>query len=248
MVHAKLRLGIMANFNMHLTVAAIGSGALATICLATQVVSANEVVMLTVAGTIGGLLPDIDLDHSSPTKLMFTVLALLIAFFAMFSQADNYAVIELWMLWGFCYAVVRYPLWQFFNEFTAHRGIFHSLLSALFFCFFTTIVCYQAFDFKAFLSWLVGSFVFIGFIIHLGLDEWYSVDFNNRRIKSSFGTAMKLWDYKRRNNSLMMGAAVFVLYLMTPDSSHFLSVWGDATTYQHIGERFFPSGLWFAAF
>ena len=238
----------MANFNTHLTVAAIGSGALATVCLATGVVSPNEMVMLTLAGTIGGLLPDIDLDHSSPTKLMFTVLALLIAFFAIFSQADDYAIIELWMLWGFCYAVVRYPLWQFFNEFTAHRGIFHSLLSALFFWFFTTTICYQIFDFQAFLSWLVGSFIFIGFIIHLGLDEWYSVEFNNRRVKRSFGTAMKLWDYKRRNNSLMMAGAVLVLYLMTPDNSEFFRIWGDSATYGHIGARFFPEGMWFASF
>ena len=238
----------MANFNMHLTVAAIGSGALATVCLATQVVTPNEVIMLTLAGTIGGLLPDIDLDHSSPTKLMFTVLALLIAFLVMFSQADNYAIVELWMLWGFCYAVVRYPLWQFFNEFTAHRGIFHSILSALFFCFLSATICYQVFNFQSALAWLMGCFVFVGFIIHLGLDEWYSVDFDNRKLKRSFGTALKLWDYKRRNNSLMMAAGVFVLYLMTPNNSQFFKIWGDPLTYQQIGDRFFPAGMWFASF
>ncbi len=35
--------------------------------------------------------------------------------------------------------------------------------------------------------------VTIGYIVHLVLDEIYSVDLKNRKIKKSFGTALKLF-------------------------------------------------------
>ena len=43
-------------------------------------------------------------------------------------------------------------------------------------------------------AWLTGLFLFIGFLIHLALDEIYSVDVEGRTIKKSFGTALKLFD------------------------------------------------------
>lgn len=125
----------MANFKMHLGVAAIGSGMVATLCLGAGLASVQEVAILSLLGTIGGLLPDIDLDHSTPTRLMFTALGLLLAFLAMFFKAAHYSVLELWLVWGATYLAVRYLAWRMFSDLTSHRGIFHSLAAALFFVF-----------------------------------------------------------------------------------------------------------------
>ena len=85
----------MANFKTHLAVAAVGSGLLATVCLGAGMSDPQEVVTLSVVGTIGGLLPDVDLDHSNPTKLMFTALAIVFAFLVAFNRAAQCSIIEL---------------------------------------------------------------------------------------------------------------------------------------------------------
>ncbi|NIP88459.1 MAG: hydrolase, partial [Gammaproteobacteria bacterium] len=47
-------------------------------------------------GTIGGMLPDIDSDHSSPIKLLFTGFALVAATLAVTSRAATASIMELW--------------------------------------------------------------------------------------------------------------------------------------------------------
>ena len=54
----------------------------------------------------------------------------------------------------------------------------------------------------------MGLFVLIGFIIHLVLDEIYSVDVEGAVIKKSFGTALKLFDYHSWRASGLMAIAL----------------------------------------
>ncbi|MDM8546765.1 metal-dependent hydrolase [Candidatus Venteria ishoeyi] len=236
----------MANFKMHLGVAAIGSGMVATLCLGAGLASVQEVAILSLLGTIGGLLPDIDLDHSTPTRLMFTALGLLLAFLAMFFKAAHYSVLELWLVWGATYLAVRYLAWRMFSDLTSHRGIFHSLAAALFFCFLGTAIAYHQFDAPRLTAWLVGFFLLLGYIIHLALDEIYSVDFENRRLKRSFGTALKLIDSRHLNNSGMMLGFVLLLFFMTPDFSPVTDALSNANTWQQLGSHLLPQGTWFA--
>ena len=51
----------MANFATHLAVGIIGSGALATLTLASGMVPPADIVTLAIAGSVGAILPDIDL-------------------------------------------------------------------------------------------------------------------------------------------------------------------------------------------
>jgi len=235
----------MANFNTHLNVAAMGSGLLASMCLGAGLVNTHELIILCLAGTIGGILPDIDLDHATPTKLMFTMLGLVFAFLLILNQADSYSIVELWILWGVTFTIIRYPLWQFFNQYTHHRGLVHTLIAGFGFHFATVAICYEFFDYSSRFSWLCGSFILVGFLIHLSLDEFYSVDFMNKRLKRSFGTAMKIWDPKQKQGSGILLAVVVLIFLMTPDSSSFTDLWTDSQTWTRIGDQFFPEGMWF---
>lgn len=235
----------MANFKTHISVAAIASGLLATVCLGAGLATPQEVVIFSVIGTLGGILPDIDLNHSSPTKIIFTSLAIIFAFLVMFNRADTYSILELWLVWGLSYAAVRYLAWQMFTQFTIHRGIIHSIACALFFWFLTTTLCYYLFDFSKVSSWMTGFFIFFGFVVHLLLDELYSVDFMNHRLKNSFGTALKIIDYKNYQTSTLMIIAAMITFYMTPSADSFIALLADSHTYQDVIHNFLPQGLWF---
>jgi membrane-bound metal-dependent hydrolase YbcI (DUF457 family) len=235
----------MANFKTHLAVAAVGSGLLSTVFLGSGMINPFDAVVLAIVGTIGGMLPDIDLGHSSPTKIMFTSLAIVFAFLFMFSKAGSYSIIELWIIWGATYLLIRYLAWQVFSDLTKHRGIIHSIFAALFFWFMVAGLSYHVFDYSQVLSWLIGFFVFYGFVIHLSLDEIYSVDFTNKRLKNSFGTALKIYDYKNYQTSSLMFVAMTLAFLMAPSSEPFIELMTNSKTYANIWHNLFPRGMWF---
>lgn len=227
----------MANFKTHITVAAGASGLLATLCLGAQLANPAQVLALAAAGTLGGILPDVDSDNSTPIKLVFTSLAGILAFMALFGQADSWSLLELWLLWAGVYAAVRYPLMRLFTEWTVHRGIFHSIVAALLFCFTTTTLSYHVFDAERGFAWLAGFFVFFGFVVHLALDEIYSVDFMGRRLKKSFGTALKLLNFQDMKSSAGLVMVTLLVFLLTPSADQFLQALGSGQTYANLAQR-----------
>ena len=206
----------MANLKPHLTVAAMGSGLLATACIGADMHDKHEILALLVVGTIGGLLPDIDLDHSGPAKVMFTVVALVFAFMVAFNRAPSSSIVELWAAWGLSYGVVRYVAWRTFSRLTVHRGIFHSLVAAFFFWFLGTALSYHLFDLQPLFAWSIGFFIFFSYVIHLFLDELFSVDLEGARLKRSFGTALKLGDSRRPLSNLLMLITMLILVPWVP--------------------------------
>jgi len=233
----------MANFNTHITVAAVASGLLSTLCLQVGFIGASDALLLTLAGAIGGILPDVDLQHSYPSRIIFSLIGMIIAFLWIFSTKNELAIIELWIIGLIIYATIRYPIWMIFHKYTKHRGAFHSLIAAFAFAFFSTAISFNFFAKTAFISWLIGMVVFYGFIIHLALDEIYSVDFMNRRIKRSFGTAMKIVDTKQwASSGIIIGIAIGSFWL-SPKPTVFINTLLSAETYQIIWDRMLPLGI-----
>ncbi len=75
------------------------------------------------------------------------------------------------------------------------------------------------------LAWSVGVFVGAGAIVHLLLDELYSVDLSNVRIKRSFGSALKLADFDRPFvSALQLTAILGLVYLVPPPTDLLNSV------------------------
>ena len=236
----------MANFKTHLTVASTLSGVLAIGCLVAGVATPKEVVVYFAVGTIGGVLPDLDLDHSIPLQILFSSLAIVLAFLTVFSKAGAYSVVELACVWIFVYAIIRYVPYKIFEKFTVHRGIFHSLLAALFFWFLTTAVAYHLFAVDAVIAWLTGCFVGIGYVIHLILDEMYSVDLMGAKIKKSFGTAIKIASLTNLKITAALGIATLLLFsLATPTYDMFLRTLGNWCTYKSFQDKLLPKDRWF---
>jgi hypothetical protein len=235
----------MANFNTHLAVAAVGSGLCATVALAGHAAPQNYLLTLTLAGTIGGILPDIDLDKAIPSRILFSALGAISGFIALFSLHKQYSITELWIVWIAAYLFMRYGVYWVFQNRTHHRGIFHSLLTGIFFMTLTAVIFDRIFHEPASLAWLTGFFVLIGFLIHLVLDEIYSVDIEGAHIKKSFGTALKLFDYHSWRASALMAAAAIAVFLVTPPARDFWDTVKPPVLYSFLKERLLPKGHWF---
>ncbi len=235
----------MANFNTHLAVAAVGSGLCATVALAGHAAPNNYLLTLTLAGAIGGILPDIDLEKAMPSRMLFNALGAVIAFIALFTLNKTYSIAELWIVWLGAYLAVRYGLFTIFHERTRHRGIFHSLLAGAFFMVLTAVIFDRVFREPSALAWLTGLFVLIGFIIHLVLDEIYSVDIEGAAMKKSFGTALKIIDRHSLRASALMAVAFAGVFIIAPPSQDFVEIVKPPVLFAFLKERLLPKGNWF---
>ncbi len=212
----------MANFKTHLSVASIASTGVALVLVDVQLTTAVNALSLMACGATGGILPDIDASRSKPAKLLFVVLGIVAAvstFQAIQYRFPLYVLVLLAML---AFLAVRYGLFALFNTFTVHRGVFHSVLATLFFTLLTICVSYYFLKTTALMAWLNGCFVAGGSMIHLLLDEWYSVDLANRQLKKSWGTALKLYNYNAVGASLLMAVLTVVLYGFAPSPKTFI--------------------------
>ena len=236
----------MANFKTHLSVAAALSGVLATGFLEVGVATPKDVWLYFALGTLGGILPDIDANHSIPGRMLFSFFALVAAFLTLFSRAGagGYSIAELSILWAVTYVVVRYVIFQLFARLSVHRGVFHSLLAAAFFGFLTTSLAYHLFRLSTLGAWMTGLFVSVGYVIHLVLDEVYSVDLTGARIKRSFGTALKLSSSHMKATALLVLATILVFF-MTPSAERFVHTVLSFDTYKSIKGQLLPKAGWF---
>lgn len=234
----------MANFKTHMSVAAALSGCLTTGCLAVGIATPRDVWLYFAMGTLGGILPDIDANNSIPGRMLFSFFAIVFAFVTLFSQAGVYSIAELSILWLVTYVVVRYIIFQMFARLTVHRGIFHSLLAAVFFWLCITDISYYIFRLNAVSAWMAGCFVCIGYVIHLTLDEVYSVDLVGAKIKRSFGTALKIISSNMQSTAVLFLATV-VMFYMTPSADKFVKTVLSVETYKSVKVKLFPKAGWF---
>lgn len=233
----------MANFNTHITVAAVASGLISTLCLQVGLVDSKDAMLLVMMGTIGGILPDIDLQYSYPSRIIFSLLGIITSFLWILSAENTLSIVELWAIGIAIYLLIRYGLWKLFSVYTKHRGAIHSVIAGFLSMQIATVISYHFYGKDDFTSWLIGFMVFLGFIIHLLLDELYSVDFMNRRIKRSFGTALKIVDTRYAYTSSVIIILCIGLWFVTPSANRFADTLTSGATYQLIAHRLLPDNL-----
>lgn len=236
----------MANFSTHLGVGAVSSGLAATVTLAAGLVQPDQLSTLTAAGVIGSVLPDIDLERSTPSRMLFGALGILFAFIALFHYYTAYSVMELWLIWLAVYMLIRLGVWRIFHQNAVHRGIFHSVLAGFFFMVLTATILTFLMGRSPLISWLAGVFVLFGYMVHLVLDEIYSVDFEGIQVKRSFGTALKLYQYDAPRASLLMAGAVVLVITFAPPVNSLVRVVTSDEIGTFFRERMWPDNKWFA--
>lgn len=235
----------MANFTTHIGAGTVASGVLATLTLAADVVAPENLVAVTMAGVLGSVLPDIDLKDSRPSKAMFSGLAIFFSFAVLFTFATRYSIAELWILWLGTLVAVRYGLHNAFHHLSVHRGIWHSLAAGAFASFLTAIVFKYVLGRPDGVAWLAAGFLMIGYIVHLVLDEIYSVDVMDVRVKSSFGTALKLVDRRYPAASAAMVLAAALAFYATPSTAMFVDGISSRSLWAGLHHRLLPGGKWF---
>ncbi len=226
--------------------AAVVSGITATGLLLAGIVSDDAVLGYFVLGVIGGLLPDIDSDTSIPVRVAFTVLAVWSCFLLVFHLGENHSLIELTLLGIACYLTVRYGAFSLFTRITVHRGLFHSLPAAAAAGLITVLAAHRLFAQPPLEAWMCGAFVLLGFLVHLLLDEIYSVDLIGAKLKRSFGTAFSLGTPSNPYGTLALYGAVVGLFYLSPPPDSFLAVVLSRDAYESFVQRLLPSqGWWF---
>lgn len=227
----------VANFNTHLGTAALTSSLAATALLSAGHIVPITALWLMLLGTIGGLLPDIDSDNSTSMSTLFRLFGGLITFSFVGHIYQLVSMLELIVYSGFCYLTIRYNFKSSLEKITIHRGCCHSLAFIAVAGLFTVWLVFLL-GYSDITAWLSGSFIFFGGIVHLSLDEIYSVDLANRRLKLSFGSALKVFSPKNPFISAFQCLLIAILYLHGPSLDN---TWKQVSNWSEF--RFKPEWL-----
>ena len=239
----------MANFNTHFTVAATASAVVSGTFLSMEVVTPEEAVVAFFIGTLGGLLPDVDSDHSTSIKVGFNVLSLLLTIMMIFIKSSTYSIVEMFIMAALVFSAIRYGLLELFRKISKHRGMFHSVPVALIWGVVVSILMHFFFGLNSLVSWVYGFMVTFGYLVHLTLDETYSVDLGNRRIKKSFGTALKFYRLKTNADKIQTAiiyASLFALLSIAPNTDLIINALFSQEAWLNFKDILLPyDGKWF---
>ncbi len=206
----------MANFQTHLNVGIVMSAATTLGLQSFGLVQSDQVLPYFVLGVSGSLLPDIDSARSTPVTVLFNLLGIGLAFVMTLPLIHRFPLLELFLIWVGVYLCVRYGFFRIFSRLTVHRGIWHSWLATVAIMLLATNLAAWVWREPPQSAWIAGLITGLGYLTHLGLDEIYSVDLFNRRMKRSFGTALKLFSLRKPWSSLGMLMVVVLLAWLAP--------------------------------
>lgn len=211
----------MANFRTHLTVAVVASSAAAVAGFGVGLYGVSTAVFGAIIGTIGGLLPDIDLRTSRPAKKFFAIAELFLATLMAILYASHHvgtdAVINALAVWVAVFCLLKYVIFEIFHRVTVHRGMVHSVPYMAVFALLVVYGAYHGLKLTALVSWLFGGFLLIGSLVHLILDELYSVDVWGLKLKKSSGTAFKFFESNKPIAYAVLYAILGVLWIFAPE-------------------------------
>lgn len=211
----------MANFNTHLTVGFLTSTVLAVIGFKAGLLNSEQLIICTLIGTVGGLLPDIDSDNSMPFRMGVVLVSLILAFASVIYWRHSLPLLQMILIWIIGFVVMRYVLFKLFSRLTVHRGVIHSVPYMAMVALALVHVNYYFLKISEVNSWLYGLFLFIGSMVHLTLDEMYSVNLVNMKVKRSFGTALKFFNVKKAWYFMTIYFFIVILSVTAPPFSQF---------------------------
>lgn len=231
----------MANFHTHFTVACVVSAAASLVIYKAGMVSGSEFVLCAVTGTVGGLLPDIDLDHSLPARVGFSLLSMLVAFGLVIYWSPRLSLVALCALGLVVYVVMRYGVLAAFSRLTVHRGIVHSLPYMAVLALGLVYVSFFGLKNGAVVSWFLGAFLWFGALVHLLLDEIYSVNIFGLRLKKSFGTALKVFERKHARWYMGLYVLLAVMLVFAPPFTLFWQTLTDPISWRILHANLLPT-------
>ena len=205
----------MADFKTHISVAAGASFVAGLSAYTLGMATIPQTLFIIMLGGIGGILPDIDSPHSTSKEWVFSILGATTALIFMFSLIVELGIL-LSVFLSICIyiAIVKY-LKDMLGKFCVHRGVIHSLPVGLIFAS-VIVILVNVITNELIFAWLSGLFLCFGFLIHLLLDECYSVDLSGAKLKKSFGTALSIFSHKNFMAYLIAYGLLVGLFFLLP--------------------------------
>lgn len=199
----------MASFRTHISFG-IALGVLGCVALITAAITHAPLLLVAVfaLATLGSVLPDMDSDSGVPFHVAFgslTVVVTVLAFLSAYKTAPVNWRLVLIVTGGaavFVWGIVGYV----FKRITRHRGMAHSLPAALLAGLITFFLASRLY-FSDQYSFMLGTAIVLGYVLHLALDELYAaVNFHGTLFipNKAFGSALKV-----KSDSLVVNAAVY---------------------------------------
>ncbi|MGM8870409.1 metal-dependent hydrolase [Psychrobacter sp. 2Y5] len=233
----------MANFNTHLNGAFAVSGIMALTVYKAGLIEDSGFLLCVALGTVGGLLPDLDSDNSTPIKLGFNMASFVFAFGLVMHWRDDLSLVALIALWLAGYGFMRYIVFHLFTSITVHRGIIHSVPYMAVLGLGMVSLSYYVLGNALTASWFFGLFLFGGAMVHLALDELYSVNLMGMRMKRSSGTAMKFYQHKDKWWYLLLYVLIALLVYFAPPVTEFWQQLRDPAPWAQLKMGILPALL-----
>lgn len=207
----------MAGFKTHITASAlagVGYGAVGNLGYDMPMTTAA------VAGglcTIAGILPDVDSETGHAGREVMGFAAAVVPLLLMDHLRQFGLPPDGLVLTGGClYIVIRFGLGEILRKYTIHRGMWHSVPAAIIACLVTSLItsCDQPT-----IRFYKAAAVLVGYLVHLSLDELYSIQWyrGRLRLKRSFGTALKIWGPDWWANAAAFAKLAALIYLTLQD-------------------------------
>lgn len=199
----------MADFKTHITtstVVGIGYGA------AGYFLGVPPDTAMLAAGmcSVSGILPDLDSGSGIPLRETIAFSAAIIPMFMIHRFSEFGLSHESMVLAaGLIYVAVRFGVGEIFKRYTVHRGMWHSLPAAATVCLLAFLACT---DENIDARWYKASAALLGFMVHLILDELWSIEMRGgrMRLKKSSGTAIKFFGKSVWGNVSVYGKLILV--------------------------------------
>lgn len=122
-------------------------------------------------------------------------------------------ILDSLILWAISFVIIRLVIIETFSRLTVHRGVVHSVPYMAIFGLLVAHGAFYGLKLTAFVSWVFGIFLFLGALIHLALDEIYSVNALGLKLKKSAGTAFKLFEIKKPLHYAALYTTIIWLFL-----------------------------------
>jgi hypothetical protein len=207
----------MASYDTHVVIALVTTTATTGALYGTGFFEPSVLIPALLCGYLGGIFPDIDSTTGKPIEIITNILVVIVIASLWNFTLQNYQnVLDYGSLFltGSIFLIaflIKKPLVWFLGKAMRHRGITHSLLAIAVFQSFLVILLEKFYGIQAKEAAFLGVIFSVGYITHLLLDELYSVDFQGRTLKKSFGTAFKLFPASSRADVIRTFIFIFLL-------------------------------------
>lgn len=211
----------VADFKTHITGSTIIGAAYGYWGSAAQAMPLESSLVAAGLCSVSGMLPDLDSDSGVPLRETTMFASAVVPMLALGRLRELGLSPEAMVLAaGLIYLTLRFVIAEIFRHYTVHRGMWHSIPAAA----SAGLVAYLIMpSMEEHIRLYKTVAVILGFMVHLILDEIWSVQFSGGRfrLKKSFGTALKFWGPKLGANLSVYVKLALLLYLAYHDTSLF---------------------------